>query len=121
MHNWVVDLSSCMCMCITCILYMCIIRVRGVPLNGIFDPCAGACWWLLGVVVDGSSCVARRRHVPVPLWGPQKSTKIDKIDNFHKIHAPKIQGCVFSEGAEAPQAAATQTHRAGGPRNRQER
>ena len=30
------------------------------------------------------------------------------------MHAPKIQGRVFSEVAEAPQAAATQTHRAGG-------
>ena len=40
-----------------------------------------------------------------------KSTKIDKI---HKIHAPKIQGRVFSEVAEAPQAAATQTHSSGG-------
>ena len=33
---------------------------------------------------------------------------------IHKIHAQKIQGRVFSEVAEAPQAAATQTHRAWG-------
>ena len=51
------------------------------------------------------------------LGGPE-NVKNDKI---HKIHAPKIQGRVFSEGAEAPQAAATQTHRAGRPWNRQER
>ena len=44
-----------------------------------------------------------------------KSTKIDKI---HKIHAPKIQGRVFSEVAEAPQAAATQTHSSGRLKNR---
>ena len=37
-------------------------------------------------------------------WWTLKSTKIDKI---HKIHAPKIQGRVFSEVAEAPQAATT--------------
>jgi len=33
----------------------------------------------------------------------------------HKIHVLKIQGRVFVEVAEAPQAAATQTHRAGRP------
>ena len=33
----------------------------------------------------------------------------------HKIHAAKIQGRVFSEVVEAPQAAATQTQRAGNP------
>ena len=44
-------------------------------------------------------------------WIP-KSLKNDKI---HKMHAPKIQGRVFSEVAEAPQAATTQTHRAGRP------
>ena len=38
-----------------------------------------------------------------------------KNDKIHKIHAPKIQGRVFSEGAEAPQAAATQPQRAWGP------
>ena len=43
-------------------------------------------------------------------WWTLKSTKIDKI---HKIHAPKIQGRVFSEVAEAPQEARTQTHMAG--------
>ena len=40
-----------------------------------------------------------------------KSLKNDKI---HKIHTPKIQGRVFFEGAEAPQAAAPQPQRAGG-------
>ena len=40
-----------------------------------------------------------------------KSTKIDKI---HKIHAPKIQGRVFSEVAEAPQAATTSRTARGG-------
>ncbi len=47
----------------------------------------------------------------IATWGTLKSTK---IDNIHKIHTPKIQGRVFSEVAEAPQAAATQTQRAGG-------
>ena len=63
-------------------------------------------------VVGSSPCVVvRRRHsVPVPLGGTLKSMKIDKL---HKIHVPKIQGRVFFEGAEAPQAAATQTQRAG--------
>ena len=44
------------------------------------------------------------------LGGPE----IVKNDKIHKIHTPQIQGYVFfSEGAKAPQAAATQTHRAG--------
>jgi len=37
--------------------------------------------------------------------GALKSTNNDKI---HKINPPKLQGCVFSEGAKAAQAAATQ-------------
>jgi len=40
-----------------------------------------------------------------------------KHDNIHKIRTPKIQEFVFSEVAEAPQAAAT--HMAGRPWNRQ--
>ena len=44
----------------------------------------------------------------------QFTLKSTNIDNIHKIHAPKIQGRVFSEVAEAPQAAATQTHSSGG-------
>ena len=41
----------------------------------------------------------------------------EMINNYkiRKIHTPKIQGRVFSEGAEALQAAATQTQRAGDP------
>ena len=46
------------------------------------------------------------------LGGTLKSTNIDKI---HKIHTPKFQGVFLSEVAEAPQAARTQTHRAGRP------
>ena len=38
---------------------------------------------------------------------------------IHKRHAPKFQGRVFSEVAEVPQAATTQTHPAGRPSNRQ--
>jgi hypothetical protein len=49
------------------------------------------------------------------LGGTLKSTKIDKI---HKIHAPKFQGVFFSEVAETPQAARTQTHSAGRPETR---
>ena len=49
---------------------------------------------------------------PQRAWGPLKSLKNDKI---HKIHTAKIQGRVFYEGAEAPQATATQTQRAGDP------
>ena len=52
------------------------------------------------------------RHSRKGLGGGLKSLKNYKI---HKIHTPKLQGRVFSEGAEAPQAAATQTQRAGGP------
>ena len=91
------------------------VRVRGSPPNGIFGPCAcllaGGCgaWRLLAR--------RRRRHRRAAsfctgtTWGTLKSMKIDKI---HKIHAPKIQGRVFFEGAEAPQAAATQPQRAWG-------
>ena len=43
------------------------------------------------------------------------SPEIVKDDKIHKIHTPKLQSGVFSEGAEAPQAAATQTQRAGDP------
>ena len=43
---------------------------------------------------------------------PPGTLKSAKIDNIQKIHAPKIQGRVFFEGAEAPQAAATQPQRA---------
>ena len=40
--------------------------------------------------------------------------EIVKNDKIRKIHTPNIQGLVFfSEGAEAPQAAATQPQRAG--------
>ena len=42
---------------------------------------------------------------------PIKSTKIDKI---HKIHAPKIQGRVFSEVAEPPEAGHHPSHSSGG-------
>ena len=42
--------------------------------------------------------------------GDLKSIKIMNIDN---LRAQQIQGRVFFEGAEAPQAAATQTQRAG--------
>ena len=41
------------------------------------------------------------------------SIKSININKINKIHAPKIQGRVFSEVAEAPQAAATQTHSSG--------
>ena len=51
------------------------------------------------------------RHSRKGLGGPE----IVKNDKIRKIHTPKIQGRVFSEGAEAPQAAATQTQRAGNP------
>ena len=65
-------------------------------------------WPLCGVLAGGCGAwrlLARRRRrrrhsVPIPLLGL-------KIDNIHKIHAPKIQGRVFSEVAEAPQAATT--------------
>ena len=33
--------------------------------------------------------------------------KLTKIDNIHKIHAPKIQGVFFPEAAEVPQAITT--------------
>ena len=48
-------------------------------------------------------------------WWTLQSTSIDKI---HKIlvHAPKIQGRVFSEVAEAPQAATTSRTARGGPK-----
>jgi len=95
------------------VLYIYIyIRVRGFPLNGIFDPCAGC----LLVAVRRGGCwlvvVRRRRHVPVPLWGVPRTQKSTNINNIHKIHAPNIQGHVFKV-AEAPQAARTQTHRGG--------
>ena len=48
----------------------------------------------------------------IATWGTLKSTKIDKI---HKIHAPKFQGRVFSEPAEAPQAAPTRLTLVGDP------
>jgi len=48
----------------------------------------------------------------IATWGTLKSTKIDKI---HKIHTPKFQGRVFSEVAEAPQAAATRRTLVGDP------
>ena len=56
----------------------------------------------------------RRRQPPHrrTLLGDPEIAKNDKID---KMHASKIQGRVFSEVAEAPQAATTQTHRAGRP------
>ena len=38
--------------------------------------------------------------------------RIAKIDNIHKIHAPKVQGRAFQE-KKAPATAATQTQRAG--------
>ena len=44
--------------------------------------------------------------------GTLKSMKIGKI---HKIHAPKFQGRVFSEVAEAPQAAPTRRTLVGDP------
>ena len=44
-----------------------------------------------------------------------RDSKSAKIDNIHKIHVPKFQGRVFSEGVEAPQAAATQPQWAWGP------
>ena len=49
---------------------------------------------------------------PQRALGHLKSLKNNKI---HKIHTPKLQGLVFSEVAEASQAAATQTHGAGRP------
>ena len=68
-------------------VFMFYIRVRGFPLNGIFDPCAGCllvaagydgCWRVVvGVILYRYHC-----------WDP-KSINIDKI---HKIHAPKFQG-----------------------------
>ncbi len=51
------------------------------------------------------------RHSRKGLGGPE----VVKNDKIRKIHTPQIQGRVFSEGAEAPQAAATQTQRAGDP------
>ena len=48
---------------------------------------------------------------PKIIKNEQQSLKIDKI---HKIHAPKIQGRVFSEVAEAPQASCHQPHSAEG-------
>ena len=99
----------CVYMCIYVCVYIYIyIRLRGFPLNGIFGPCAGACWWLLGVVVVGSS------RVGVMCRDHFGHLKLTNIDNIHKIHAPKFQGVFFSEVAEAPQAAATQTHSSGG-------
>ena len=44
--------------------------------------------------------------------GILKSMKIDKI---HNMHAPKFQGRVFSEVAEAPQAAPTRRTLVGDP------
>jgi len=41
--------------------------------------------------------------------------KITKYHKIHNIHVPKVQGVLFFEVAEAPQAAATQTQRAGRP------
>jgi len=38
--------------------------------------------------------------------------EIVKNNKIHKIHTPKLHGGVFSEGAEALQAAATQPQRA---------
>ena len=71
---------------------------------------AGGCeaWRLLarGRRASSASCAGINTT-----FGTPKSTKIDKI---HKMHAPKFQGHVFFEVAEAPQAAATQTHRAWG-------
>ena len=51
------------------------------------------------------------RHRRTGLGDPEIVKKLQ----IHKIHTPKFQGVFFSEVAEAPQAAATQTHRAGGP------
>ena len=45
----------------------------------------------------------------------QFSIKSTKINNIHKIHAPKIQGRVFSEVAEAPQADTTRRTVLGDP------
>ena len=58
----------------------------------------GGCWLAAAVAVV-VGVILYRYH-----FGDLKSTKNDKI---HKIHAPKIQGRVFSEVAEAPQAAPT--------------
>ncbi len=87
------------------------IRVRGFPWTGYLVPVRvclpvavghGGCW--LAAVVG---VILYRYH-----FGDLKSTQIDKI---HKIHAPKFQGRVFSEVAEAPQADTTHRTARGGP------
>ena len=59
----------------------------------------------------------RRRHsVPIPLLVPEIDKKLHKSTKIDKIHAPKIQGRVFSEVAEAPQAATTSRTVLGDPK-----
>jgi len=45
--------------------------------------------------------------------GAKGSPRAPQRDKIHEMHVSKIQGRVFAEAAEVPQAAATQTHRAG--------
>ena len=66
----------------------------------------GACFFL-GSRSAAGSCDTAAKGFLVP--GIAKQNKV------HKIHTPKLQERGFSEGAEAPQAAATQPQRARGP------
>jgi len=101
---------------------MCQNNSEGVsPERDVWSLCVFACWWLWGVVFVGSS------SLPPPSPSPSASfcagtnhlgeqvLKSLENDNIHKIHGPKFQGPAFSEVTEAPQAAATQPHRAWGP------
>jgi len=68
-------------------------------------PLFGASWVLPGCLL-GVSWIPRRLKIAQKHKIPQHQ---------HKIHVPKIQGRVLFEVVEAPQASATQTHRAGRP------
>ena len=83
------------------------------PERDIWSLCVVACWWLWGVAVVGSPSPSASFYAGTT-WGPKNQQKFKKIEKIHKRHAPKIQGRVFSEVAEAPQADTTHRTARGG-------
>ena len=59
------------------------------------------------MVVVGSSSPPSASFCAGTTWGTLKSTEIKKHHKIQKLNATKFQGLVFSEVAEAPQAAPT--------------
>jgi hypothetical protein len=74
----------------------------------------GWTWWVIHSRISTNCrhvCTCTWHHPLSPMlsvsnfFGAVRSIKINDNAKTHKVHAPKFQGCVFSEGPEAPQTA----------------